>query len=149
MRSYKGWRTVLGVKIMMPGKGKGKTAYEKLRDRARFRQWAAIEPVIVHLKNDYRMLRNYLKGVEDDSGLSPAASKLASLLYHSIFFVKKHFLPVSRCTCESLLQPERAIEWRKCHIKFMKSSDISQVPKKHFFLISKEWRNFKKPYKFL
>jgi len=51
---------------MMPGSGKGKTAYEKLRDRARFRRRAAVEPVIGHLKSDYRMLRNYLKGVEGD-----------------------------------------------------------------------------------
>jgi IS5 family transposase len=51
---------------MMPGSGKGKTAYEKLRDRARFRRRAAVEPVIGHLKSDYRLIRNYLKGVEGD-----------------------------------------------------------------------------------
>jgi len=49
---------------MMPGTGKGKTAYEKLKDRTRFRRRAAVEPVIGHLKSDYRMLRSYLKGVE-------------------------------------------------------------------------------------
>jgi len=65
-RGYKGRKSVLGVEIMMPGTGKGKTAYEKHRDRARFRRRAAVEPVIGHLKNDYRMLRNYLKGVEGD-----------------------------------------------------------------------------------
>jgi IS5 family transposase len=51
---------------MMPGTGKGKTASEKQRDRARFRRRAAVEPVIGHLKSDYLMLRNYLKGVEGD-----------------------------------------------------------------------------------
>ena len=50
----------------MPGTGKGKTVYEKIRDRARFRRRAAVEPVIGHLKSDYRMLRYYLKGVEGD-----------------------------------------------------------------------------------
>ena len=50
----------------MPGTGKGKTAYEKQRDRARFRRMAAVEPVIGHLKSDYLMLRNYLKCVEGD-----------------------------------------------------------------------------------
>ncbi len=50
----------------MPGTGKGKTAYKKIRDRARFRRRAAVEPVIGHLKSDYRMLGNYLKSVEDD-----------------------------------------------------------------------------------
>ena len=51
---------------MMPATGKGKTAYEKIRDSARLRRRAAVEPVIEHLKSDYRMLRNYLKGVEGD-----------------------------------------------------------------------------------
>ena len=31
-----------------------------------FRRRAAVEPVIGHLKSDYRLLRNYLKGVEGD-----------------------------------------------------------------------------------
>ena len=65
-KGYKGRKTILGVEIKMPGSGKGKTAYEKHRDRARFRRRAAIEPFIGHLKSDYRMLRNYLKGVEGD-----------------------------------------------------------------------------------
>jgi IS5 family transposase len=50
----------------MPGTGKGKTAYEKHKDRLRFRRRASIEPVIGHLKSDHLMLRNYLKGVEGD-----------------------------------------------------------------------------------
>ena len=65
-KGYKGRKTILGVEIKMPGSGKGKTAYEKHRDRTRFRRRAAIEPLIGHLKSDYRMLRNYLKGVEGD-----------------------------------------------------------------------------------
>ena len=65
-RGYQRHKTILGVEIKMPGTGKGKTAYEKLKDRARFRRRAAVEPVIGHLKSDYLMLRNYLKGVEGD-----------------------------------------------------------------------------------
>lgn len=56
--------SVVGDNISVSGKGR--TAYEKIRDRARFRRRAAIEPVIGHLKSDYRMLRNYLKGIEGD-----------------------------------------------------------------------------------
>jgi IS5 family transposase len=63
-RGYKGRKTILGVEIMMPGTGKGKTAYENLKNRARFRRRAVVEPVIRHLKSDYRLLINYLKGVE-------------------------------------------------------------------------------------
>jgi len=65
-RGYKGRKTILGVEIRLPGSGKGKTSYEKHRDRVRFRRRAAIEPVIGHLKSDYRMFRNYLKGTEGD-----------------------------------------------------------------------------------
>ncbi len=36
-RGYKGRKTILGVEIMMPGTGKGKTPYEKHKNRARFR----------------------------------------------------------------------------------------------------------------
>ena len=65
-RGYKGTKKVLGVEIKRPESGKGKTPYEKSRDRKRFRRRAAIEPIIGHLKSDYRMLRNYLKGAEGD-----------------------------------------------------------------------------------
>ncbi len=65
-RGYKGRKTILEVEIMMSDSGKGKTAYEKLKNRALFRRRAAVEPVIGHLKSDYRLLRNYLKGVEGD-----------------------------------------------------------------------------------
>ena len=35
--------------------------------RKRFKRRAAIEPVIGHLKHDYRMIRNYLKGTTGDA----------------------------------------------------------------------------------
>jgi len=38
-----------------------------LSKRKRFRRRAAIEPVIGHLKHDYRMIRNYLKGSSGDT----------------------------------------------------------------------------------
>lgn len=41
---------------------KGDTAYQKNKKRKKFRRRAAIEPVIGHLKKDYRMLQNYLGG---------------------------------------------------------------------------------------
>ena len=36
------------------------------RQRQRFRRRAGIEPVIGHLKSDYRLGRNFLKGFEGD-----------------------------------------------------------------------------------
>jgi len=65
-RGYKGRKEILGVEIKRPESGKGKTPYEKSRERKRFRRRASIEPIIGHLKHDHRMLRNYLKGVEGD-----------------------------------------------------------------------------------
>ena len=92
-RGYKGRKDVLGVEIKIPGSGKGKTAYEKIRDRARFRRRAAVEPVIGHLKSDYRMLRNYLRGVEGDmiNTIMAAASfnmmKKLRQIRNAIYFV--------------------------------------------------------------
>ena len=65
-RGCKGRKSILGVTIKIPGSGKGKTAYQKRKERDRFRRRALIEPIIGHLKQDHRMLRNYLKGVEGD-----------------------------------------------------------------------------------
>jgi IS5 family transposase len=65
-RGCKGRKSILGVNIKIPGSGKGRTAYQKTRDRERFRRRASIEPIIGHIKQDHRMLRNYLKGVEGD-----------------------------------------------------------------------------------
>ena len=65
-RGCKGRKSILGVNIKMPGSGKGKTAYQKTRDRERFRRRVSIEPIIGHIKQDHRMLRNYLKGIEGD-----------------------------------------------------------------------------------
>jgi len=65
-RGCKGRKNILGVDIKIPGSGKGKTAYQKRKERERFRRRASIEPIIGHLKQDHRLLRNYLKGVEGD-----------------------------------------------------------------------------------
>jgi len=65
-RGCKGRKSILGVNIKILGSGKGKTAYQKIRDRELFRRRASIEPIIGHIKQDHRMLRNYLKGVEGD-----------------------------------------------------------------------------------
>ena len=65
-RGCKGRKSILGVNIKIPGSGRGKTAYQKAKDRERFRRRASIEPIIGHLKQDHRVLRNYLKGVEGD-----------------------------------------------------------------------------------
>ncbi|HUV00562.1 MAG TPA: IS5 family transposase [Bacteroidales bacterium] len=65
-RGCKGRKNIMGVTIKIPGSGRGKTAYQKAKERERFRRRASIEPIIGHLKQEHRVLRNYLKGVEGD-----------------------------------------------------------------------------------
>ena len=67
-RGYRGKRKIGVTSIEIPESGnRTKTASDKRQARERFRRRAAIEPIIGHLKNDHRMLRNYLKGQVGDS----------------------------------------------------------------------------------
>jgi len=66
-RGYRGKREVSGTKIILPGKAlKRDTRYQRDKKRKQCRRRAAIEPVIGHLKSDYRLARNYLKGAVGD-----------------------------------------------------------------------------------
>jgi IS5 family transposase len=60
-RGYQGKRIVDGVEICYPRPCKVE-GYKKQKIKAQFKRRAAIEPVISHLKYDFGMLRNYLKG---------------------------------------------------------------------------------------
>jgi IS5 family transposase len=62
-RGGQGAGKIKGVKVLIPGKPlKKDTAYIKQIKRKKFRRRAAIEPVIGHLKTDFRMQQNYLHG---------------------------------------------------------------------------------------
>jgi transposase, IS5 family len=66
-RGYRGKVQVGETQIIIPKPlGKQATPYQKVKTRTRFRRRAAIEPVISHLKSDFRMVRNFLKGVSGD-----------------------------------------------------------------------------------
>ena len=63
-RGGRGKSTINGVTISTPKPPlKKDSRYTKLKKRKKFRRRAAIEPVIGHLKTDFRMGQNYLKGV--------------------------------------------------------------------------------------
>jgi IS5 family transposase len=68
------------TEIVTPNRPKkNATAYEKRKAKARFRRRAAIEPRIGHLKSDFRLGRNFLKGQVGDAInllLAAAASNL-------------------------------------------------------------------------
>lgn len=54
------------TQIIAPSNGKGKTASQKAKLRKGFRRRAGIEPIIGHVKSDFGMERNYLKGEVGD-----------------------------------------------------------------------------------
>ena len=61
-RGYRGMATYKETKIHVPKPVKGITKAQRKKHSKR----AAIEPVIGHLKEDYRLCRNYLKGILGD-----------------------------------------------------------------------------------
>ena len=61
-RGYRGPKLVNGVNIHTPKPNKNITKTKRNKHKRR----AAIEPVIGHLKSDYRLNRNFLKGIIGD-----------------------------------------------------------------------------------
>ena len=80
-KGYRGKSHCGTTEVVTPGKPKKTaTAYEKRKAKARFRRRAAIEPRIGHLKSDFRLGRNFLKGQIGDAInllLAAAASNLS------------------------------------------------------------------------
>jgi IS5 family transposase len=51
------------TEVLIPNQSEtGRTKSQKAKARKRFRRRAAIEAVFSHLKHDFRLARNYLKG---------------------------------------------------------------------------------------
>lgn len=67
-RGYKGKQLIGETTINMPKPAlKRDSEYQKRKKRKHFRKRAAIEPIIGHLKQDHRAIRNYLKGQSGDA----------------------------------------------------------------------------------
>ncbi len=77
------------TEVVTPKRPKKKaSAYEKRKARKRFRRRAAIEPRIGHLKSDFRLGRNFLKGQLGDAInllLAAAASNLSLWMRQVLF----------------------------------------------------------------
>jgi IS5 family transposase len=90
-RGYRGKRIVNGTRIEIPNKPRKRaSAYEKRKARKRFRRRAGIEPIIGHLKSDFRLLRNYLKGSVGDSinlMLAAAAYNFKKLMRQLLYYL--------------------------------------------------------------
>jgi|BioPla2DNA2_1021312.scaffolds.fasta_scaffold33721_3 IS5 family transposase len=91
-RGGKGKTEINGVKIITPNKPKtSDTKYQKLQKRKKFRARAGIEPIISHLKKDFRMEQNYLmgeSGIQINALLAATAWNLKKLMQK----IKKDFL---------------------------------------------------------
>lgn len=73
-RGYRGKAQVGPTQISTPKAKKHRNNYQKQKTRQKFRRRAAIEPVIGHTKQDFRLGRNYLKGfLGDEINLNLAA----------------------------------------------------------------------------
>ncbi|MCP5246445.1 MAG: IS5 family transposase [Burkholderiales bacterium] len=100
-RGYCGKSEVNGTTIILPGKAlKRDSRYQRDKKRKQCRRRAAIEPIIGHLKSDYRMARNYLKGaIGDQINLLMAACawnlKQWLLAIFWLFFAAKHKAKIS------------------------------------------------------
>jgi IS5 family transposase len=76
-RGYPGKKQIGNTNIVSPGSPRGKSEYEKRKKRKQCRSRAAIEPVIGHIKQDCRMVKNYLKGsIGDEINAILAATAL-------------------------------------------------------------------------
>lgn len=67
-RGFRGESNVGGTKIEIPDvPGKHSTTHSKRKAQSKFRRRSSVEAVISHVKHDFRMLRNYLKGTAGDT----------------------------------------------------------------------------------
>ncbi len=67
-RGYRGIKQVGDTRILIPDIPKDKdTYYQKKKKHNLFCKRAGIEPTIGHLKSDYRLSRNFYKGVKGDA----------------------------------------------------------------------------------
>jgi IS5 family transposase len=67
-RGFRGRKRVGDTSIAIPGSPQpGATQYAKRKAQKNFGRRSAIEPVISHLKSDFRLARNYLKGTIGDA----------------------------------------------------------------------------------
>ena len=67
-RGYRGKKEVNGTQILIPDTPSKKDSYHTRRKKHKlFRKRAGIEPTIAHLKSDFRLGRNFYKGVFGDA----------------------------------------------------------------------------------
>lgn len=98
-RGYRGKIKCGETEIIIPKPlGKTATEYQKTRTRKRFRRRAAVEPVISHIKSDFRMARNFLKGIKGD--------QINALMAGAAYNFKRMLRKIEKSNCWSFLIPK-------------------------------------------
>ncbi|MBD0332570.1 MAG: IS5 family transposase [Chitinophagaceae bacterium] len=91
-RGCRGVNQVRGTEICIPKPFAGKlSAYQQQKMKTGFRRRAAIEPRISHLKSDYRLSRNFYKGIFGDN-INVMLSAAAMNFKRMMNIYKKMFL---------------------------------------------------------
>jgi len=94
-RGYRGRQTVGVTEILLPGRpAKDQSPSRTQQLRRWFRRRAAIEPVISHLKHDFRLGRCFLKGSVGDS----LNLMLAGAAWNLRKWLGRFYCPCSRCS---------------------------------------------------
>jgi transposase, IS5 family len=98
-RGYRGRKLVEGTEVLVPGRApRGQSRAKSAAMRKRFRRRAAIEPLLSHLKHDFRLLRCFLKGFRGDQlnlMLAAAAWNFRKWMRLSILFWLRFLCPPS------------------------------------------------------
>jgi IS5 family transposase len=112
-RGYRGVKEVNGTTISIPSAPlKRDTNYKKKKKREKFKRRAAIEPIIGHLKSDFRLARNYLKGFVGDQInllLAAAAWNLKKWINLYIFAIFTNFYDLFLLSIEHIAFLKRKI----------------------------------------
>lgn len=92
-RGYRGRKEINGTRILIPAVPKrSESRYQRWKKHKLFCKRAGIEPTIGHLKADYRLGRNFYKGVRGDAMnilLAAAAYNFKRAMKVLLYFIKK------------------------------------------------------------
>ena len=96
-KGYRGSKKSVDSEVIIPSPPlKSDSEEERQRKRKLCKRISAIEPVIGHLKQDFRLLKNYLKGATGDSiNLTMAATAWNLRKWMVIFFVFIKFIKIA------------------------------------------------------
>ena len=116
-RGYRGRKRFGNADVILPAAPlKRDNRYQRDKKRKRCRRRAAIEPIIGHLKTDFRLTRNFLKGIVGDEInllMAACAWNMAKWMRESILFLfALVFRPkrMLRSTRKRFLQPKELME---------------------------------------